>query len=246
VRRISLAEPASDADVDLAAAYPWPPGRAWTRVAMLRSLDGGVAGADGRSRSISSDSDRSVLAALRRLADAIVVGAGTVREEPYGPLVADDATVAERTALGLAPAPAMVVVSASLDLPWDHAMFHRAVVPPVVVTAEDADQKALTRAGQVADVVVLPRDGMGGRGITAALHARGLRRLLCEGGPGLLASFTADDAVDEIDLTISPVMPARRGAAERGDAAVSPVGFRLEGLLEHDSFLFARFLRDRR
>jgi riboflavin biosynthesis pyrimidine reductase len=230
--------------VDLAAAYPWPADRPWTRVAMLRSLDGGVAGADGRSRSISSVTDRAVLGEIRRLADAIVVGAGTVRDEPYGPLRPDPATVEERGALGLAPAPGFVVVSASLDLPLGAPMFTGSGVRPVVVTADDADPQARARVGDVADVVALPRSELGGRGISAALHARGLRRLLCEGGPGLLRTFTADDAVDEIDLTLAPVMPASHGAPDRGNAAPLPSGFRLVGLLEHESFLFARYLRD--
>ncbi len=229
--------------VDLSAAYPWPVDRAWTRVAMLRSLDGGVAGADGRSRSISSDTDRVVLHEIRRLADAIVVGAGTVREEPYGPMRPDAETVAERARLGLAAAPAFVVVSANLDLPYDAPMFTGSGVRPVVVTADDAPAGAVDRAREVADVVALPRTGLGGRVITAALHDRGLRRLLCEGGPGLLHSFTSDDAVDELDLTIAPVMPTSHGVPARGNAPLSPSGFRLVGLLEHESFLFARYLR---
>jgi riboflavin biosynthesis pyrimidine reductase len=204
-----------------------------------------VAGADGRSRSISSDTDRAVLREIRRLADAIVVGAGTVRDEPYGPLVLDAATAEERASLGLASAPAFVVVSASLDLPYHAPMFTEPGVRPVVVTADDVPGDALARAVEVADVVPLPRDGLGGSGIAAALHARGLRRLLCEGGPGLLRSFTADDAVDEIDLTVAPVMPARHGAADRGNAPVLPQGFALVGLLEDESFLYARYLRSR-
>jgi riboflavin biosynthesis pyrimidine reductase len=245
MRVLPIDDAAGPGEADLAPAYPWPADRPWTRVAMLRSLDGGVAGADGRSRSISSDTDRAVLREIRRLADAIVVGAGTVRDEPYGPLVLDVDTIQERAALGLAAAPALVVVSASLDLPYDAPMFTDSGVRPVVVTAEDVAADSLARAAEVADVVRLPRDGLGGRGITTALHQRGLRRLLCEGGPGLLRSFTADDAVDEIDLTVAPVMPARHGAADHGNAPVLPQGFVLAGLLEHESFLFARYLRSR-
>ena len=71
---------------DLAAAYPWPAAGSWLRVMMVMTLDGAVAGADGRSGSISSTTDREVLAEVRRLSDAILVGAATVRVEPYGPL----------------------------------------------------------------------------------------------------------------------------------------------------------------
>lgn len=229
---------------DLAQAYPWPAEEPWTRVMMLRALDGGVAGPDGRSRSISSDVDREVLGEVRRLADAVVVGATTVREEPYGPLRADPGAAQERRRLGLSDAPVMVVVSGSLDLPWSADLFAESFHTPVVVTTEAAPEEARAAASEHADLLVLPGEKLSAAALVAALHERGLRRLVCEGGPSLLAAFAADDVVDEVDLTVAPLMPTTVIGSTVGDGGPVP-GFSLAGLLLHDSFLFARYLRDR-
>ena len=243
--RTAAGPPASEGE-ELARAYAWPASGSWVRVAMLRALDGGVAGADGRSRSISSDADRSVLAEIRRLCDAIVVGATTLREEPYGPIQARPHSVAERRRLGLSPAPVLVTVSASLDLPWDEPVFSGSERRPIVVTVEGADEAALRRAREHAEVVTLPGRRVSARDLVRALHDRRLDRLVCEGGPGLLASFAAEDLVDEVDLTVSPTLPTRVGGghppARPGEA---PHRFDLAGLLQHDSFLFGRYLRVR-
>ncbi|WP_309647683.1 dihydrofolate reductase family protein [Nocardioides sp.] len=231
-------------DIDLAQAYPWPTEGTWTRVTMLRALDGGVAGPDGRSRSISSDIDREVLGEVRRLADAIVVGATTVRQEPYGPLKADPDAAAERTALGLSEAPVMVIVSGSLDLPWSEDMFAQSFHTPIVATTEAAPDDAKEEARKHAELLVLPGDDLKAADLVAALHQRGLTRLVCEGGPGLLTAFAADDVIDEVDLTVAPVMPTTVIESSPGDLEAVP-GFSLAGLLLHDSFLFARYTRDR-
>lgn len=243
-------------------AYPWPPAGAWTRVAMLRALDGGVVGPDGRSRSISSQADRAVLSEIRRLSDAIVVGAGTVRAEPYGPLRPDpgDAeTARQRVGAGLAGCPVLVIVTASLDLPWEEAMFGQSAVRPIVVSTDDvrtddvrgADQQAaLARAREHADVHLVPGPHIDVRHVVQFLHARGLRRLVCEGGPRLLSQFAAADLVDEVDLTLCPMMPTAGGVPLPPDPGVvafnSPVRFELVNRFEIDSFLFVRYVRQGR
>ena len=83
-----------------------------------------------------------------------------------------------------------------------------------------------------------------GKALVAALHDRGLTRLICEGGPGLLAAFAADDVIDEVDLTVAPLMPTTVIESSPGELAALPA-FRLEGLLQDGSFLFARYVRDR-
>lgn len=221
--------------------YPWPAGRPWTRVTMLRTLDGGVAGPDSRSGSVSSAADRQILAEVRRLADAVVIGAGTLRVERYGPMRPRPDAVAERRSLGLADAPVLVVVTASLDLPWPDPVFTESARPPLVVTTETAPAPA----GSVrAELVRLPGPRVGAGALIAALHQRGLTRLVCEGGPGLLGELTAAGLVDEVDLTLSPLAPAYGpGPGDAGPGVADPAGFELAQLLEHESFLFARYLR---
>ena len=242
---LSTTDSATSIQTQLAQAYPWPEGGPWTRVAMLRALDGGVAGPDGRSRSISSEQDRAVLGEIRRLSDAIVVGASTMRQEPYGPLVAPPDAKEPRRHLGLAAAPVLVVVSASLDLPWDAPVFTESDRTPLVVTGapDRADPERLRRAREHADVIAIDSTQIRASDIVRALHERGLRRLVCEGGPGLLASFAAEDLVDEVDLTLSPLLATQGNGPGHPALAAGPHRFELAHLLLHESFLFAKYLR---
>lgn len=225
-------------------AYPWPEEGPWTRVTMLRALDGGVAGADGRSRSVSSEVDRTILGEVRRLADAIVVGATTVRLEPYGPLRAREDALPERRRRGQADAPVLVIVSGSLDLPWDEELFSGSDVTPIVVTGQAASKAALARAEEHAAVIQLDDDRVSAAALVSALRVRGLHRIVCEGGPGLLSSFAAEDQIDEVCLTVAPSQPTLNPGA--GGEGPDPHSYELEQLLEHESFLFARYVRSGR
>ncbi|WP_088320942.1 dihydrofolate reductase family protein, partial [Kineosporia sp. R_H_3] len=227
----------------LATAYPWPaPGTGWLRAMMLVTLDGAFAGPDGHSRSISSPADRDVLAETRRLADAVLIGAGTLRAERYSPMRARPEAVDERRALGLADAPVLAVVSASLDLPWDLPMFAgESALPPLVVTTRAADAARLARAREVADVEVLGSADLDPRALVAALHARGLHRVVCEGGPTLLARLVAAGVVDEADVTLAPLYVGG-GQIGTGAPFPAPVGFDVAHVLEDGGFLFTRML----
>ncbi len=223
-------------------AYDWPQDGPWTRVTMLRTLDGGVAGPDGKSGSVSSPLDREVLGEVRRRADAVVVGAETLRIERYGPMRARDDALEERRQAGQADAPVLVVVSGSLDLPWEEDVFTESTITPIVATGRSATKAGLERAAAHATVLQVDEERVSASGLLGALHERGLRRVVCEGGPGLLAGFAADDVVDEVCLTVAPLQPAMVPAS---DPAEGPRGFELVQLLEHESFLFARYHRSR-
>lgn len=229
----------------LAAAYPWPRDRRWVRAVMARTLDGGVTGADGRSLSISSDVDRAVLGEIRRLSDAIVVGASTVRLEPYGPMAARADAVAERVELGLAPAPVIVIVSGSLDLPWDAPMFAESQQRPIVVTTGSAPEPAVQSAREHSQLVILDGDSVEGPALLDALEARGLRRVVVEGGPGLLASLAHEGVVDEVDLTVSPWFgaPPTRSAGQGAAMPAALSRLELRHVLQADGFLFTRYVR---
>ena len=227
---------------DLAAAYPWPAAGAWLRVMMVMTLDGAVAGADGRSGSISSKTDREVLSEVRRLSDAILVGAATVRAEPYAPLRARPEAASERASLGLAPAPVIVVVSRSLDLPWDAPMFGASAVRPMVVTAGSAGEQGRRDAREHADLLVLPGDHVEPRVLLDRLAPAGLRRLVCEGGPGLVSTLTAGGVVDEVDLSLSPA--AERVAADRAaDPRCPTPRLRAAACADRRRFVFLRYAR---
>lgn len=223
-------------------AYPWPPDRRWVRAMMVTSLDGAAAGPDGLSGSISSDADRLVFDSTRRLADAVLVGAGTVRKEQYGAMVAKPRDADARRAAGLQPAPRLVVVSGSLQLPWDWPVFTDSALPPLVVTAVSEDHPGLAVAEHArCEVMNLPGGEVTPEPLLDALEAMGLLRIVCEGGPTLLASIVAAGLLDEADITVSPLFA---GGGQSPTTAGLPDVARLElvHVITADDHLMARYV----
>jgi riboflavin biosynthesis pyrimidine reductase len=223
VRRL-LPKPSDD--VDLAAAYAYPEGRPWLRATMVASVDGAMTGPDAVSGSLSGPGDRAVFGVLRRAADAVLVGAGTVRAEGYRP-----------AALPIA------VVSNGLELDWSLPLFDHAPHRTVVLTsaAAPADRVAAARAGN--DVVVCGAERVDPARAVAALHERGLTRLLCEGGPALLAQLGSAGLLDELCLTTTPVLVGGSAGRILAGPALDGRPWHLAHLLmDHDS-LFARWVR---
>ena len=227
--------------VDLAASYPWPDATPWIRAMMLLTLDGSVAGADGRRGSLSSATDRAVLAEVRRLSDVVLIGAGTFRAERYRPMLARPQDAAERGRLGLAPAPTLAIVSGSLDLPWDEPAFRESARRPIVLTTEGAPASAVAFARQHADVITVHGADLDASSVVAHLLDRGLSRIVCEGGPRLLASLSALGLIDEADITFAPVL-ASGGQVPTGSAVVHPARFDLVHAIVDDGFLFTRYV----
>ncbi|OAH15462.1 2,5-diamino-6-ribosylamino-4(3H)-pyrimidinone 5'-phosphate reductase [Streptomyces jeddahensis] len=233
---------------ELAEAYAYPEERdVWLRANMVSTLDG-AAQYEGRSAPISCETDMRIFGTLRGLADAVVVGAETVRLEGYRPARAREAFAARRAAAGQGPAPAIAVVSAGLELDFSLPLFAEPLVPTLVVTGAAAPPARLRAAEKAGVEVVIAGEGAGAEParIVRALADRGLRRLLTEGGPRLLGQFVAADALDELCLTLSPMLAA--GAAQRivGGPEVDVLKrFSLASLLEDTGFLFARYRRNR-
>lgn len=229
-----------DAD-EVVAAYPWPGGRRWLRAMMVTTLDGAAAGPDRLSGSISGKADKLVFDAVRRHADAVLIGAETLRAERYGPMPAREEDAEARRAQGLAPAPQLAVVSRSLDLPWDEPVFAESALPVLVLTDDAADPERVARASASSEVVIVPSDDAP-QAFVEVLEQRGLRRIVCEGGPTLLRHLVAADLVDEADITVSPVM-AGTGTSPDTRRLPSVVGFDLVHVLTADGFLMGRYVR---
>ncbi|MDX3850705.1 pyrimidine reductase family protein [Streptomyces sp. AK02-01A] len=233
---------------ELAEAYAYPANTAgghWLRANMVSTLDG-AAQHDGRSAPISSAADMRIFGTLRGLADAVVVGAETVRLERYRPARARDAFAEGRAAAGQAPAPVIAVVSASLGLDFSLPLFTEPLVRTLVLTGAAASPERIRAAEKAGAEVVIAGDGPGVDPARAvgALAERGLVRLLTEGGPRLLGQFVAAGVLDELCLTVSPTLTS--GYAQRiagGPALALPERFALASLLEEDGFLFGRYCR---
>ncbi|TLS41532.1 pyrimidine reductase family protein [Streptomyces montanus] len=231
---------------ELAEAYAYPDvHEPWLRANMVSTLDG-AAQHEGHSQPISSEADMRIFGTLRGLADVVLVGAETVRQEGYRPARAREAFAALREAAGQGPAPAIAVVSASLDLDFALPLFTSPLVPTLLLTGAAAAPDRIAAAEKAGAQVVIAGDGMGVDPARAvrALGDLGLRRLLTEGGPRLLGQLVASEVLDELCLTISPMLTV--GDAQRiagGPAPAVPKRFELVSLLEEAGFLFSRYRR---
>lgn len=230
-------DPAADLDDDALVAGLGDP---CLRMNFVSSLDG-AATRRGLSGGLGDDADRRYFELLRRVADAVVVGAGTVRTEGYGPMRVSDESVAWREAHGMPPHPVFVIVSGSLDLDPASRIFTEAPVRPIVVTTGPRDASAF--AG-VADVIAV---GHGSRidaaAAVAALRERGLARILCEGGPHLFGSLLAADVVDELCLTVAPTLEAGEARRIAMGQSPEPRGMELQHVLRSGSTLLVRYRR---
>ncbi|WP_199547685.1 pyrimidine reductase family protein [Streptomyces sp. N35] len=231
---------------ELAERYAYPPGGTpWLRANMVSTLDG-AAQHDGRSQPISSDTDMRIFGTLRALADVVLVGAETVRLEGYRPARAREAFAARRAAAGQGPAPAIAVVSGSLDLDFSLPLFTEPLVPTLIVTGAEAPAHRMKAAEQAGARIVVAGDGarVDPAAAVRSLADLGFTRLLTEGGPRLLGQLVAAGVLDELCLTVSPMLAA--GDAQRiAGGPYLPVPERLElaSLLEEDGFLFCRYRR---
>ncbi|MBB1260857.1 pyrimidine reductase family protein [Streptomyces alkaliterrae] len=236
---------------EIAEAYGYPPlgpDEAWLRANMVSSLDG-AAYHDGASQPLSGAADMRVFGVLRGLADAVVVGAQTVRQEGYRPARARDAFRARRKAAGQPIAPAIAVVSSGLELDFDTPLFTDPLVPTLVLTGAGAPPERLARARRAGAEVLLAGEGaaVDPARVPGLLAERGLRRQLTEGGPRLLGQFAAAGVLDELCLTVSPRVTSGHAARiTDGPALEVPADFTLESLLEESGFLFTRYRKVRR
>ena len=214
------------------------------RANFVTSLDGAVE-VDGRSRGLSGEADRAVFALMRRVCDAVMVGAGTARDEGYGAVRVDEASARWRAETGRPEQPTLVLVSASLDLDAGARTFTEAPVRPIVLTHDGAPADRRAALAAVADVVSCGQSVVDLATGVAELHRHGLSHILCEGGPHLFGTLLAADLVDELCLTISPLLvgagPGRIVAGGRRD---EPETMRLVHLIAAEGMLLSRYARD--
>ncbi|EMY33515.1 hypothetical protein D477_014441 [Arthrobacter crystallopoietes BAB-32] len=222
-----------------------PRSGAWVRFNFVASLDG-AATLDGRSGTLGNPVDQHVFQLLRRLADVLVVGAGTIRAEGYGGDLLGAEARDWRMRNGLADYPAFAIVSGSLDLDPRSALFAESPVRPLIFTSATADPARRRELAGVADIIDAGHERVEPGNIVRELAGRGLSQIHSEGGPILLGSFQSAGLVDELCLTLSPLLAG--GTGPRIAAYVAehrPQPLRLAHILESDSMLLLRYLADR-
>jgi riboflavin biosynthesis pyrimidine reductase len=212
------------------------------RVNFVASIDG-AATDHGLSGGLSGKADKRVFDILRRLCDVVLVGAGTVRAEGYGAMRLDRASVQLRRENGLADHPVFAIVSGTLGLDPESPVFTKAPVRALVVTVGASSHVKREALSRVTDVLVCGEERLDVGVMLDAFAKRGLRQVLCEGGPTLFGTLLDADRVDELCLTISPLI-------EAGDAHRIVVGtlekarrMTLHHVLVSDGTLMLRYLR---
>lgn len=209
-------------DEQLAQAYA-PRGEPWLRVNFVSTVDGSATGADGLSSSINNDADKRVFDTLRRHADCLVVGAGTLRDEEYD-----------------VPAIPVVVVSRRADVPPTLREAPRGRVLVATVSSAEGLEEARELLGHE-QVLVLGEEEIDLVQLKAELLGRGWRDQLCEGGPSLFGDLLAAGVVDELCWTVSPKLVAGDGPRIAGGPGLD-VDVRPVLLLEQDGTLLGRWL----
>jgi riboflavin biosynthesis pyrimidine reductase len=209
---------------------------------MIESADG-AAEVGGLSGGLSGPADREIFSLLRALADVILVGAGTVRAERYRP-----ARVAPRWAAlraGRPATPPIAVLTAQLDLDLDSPLLTAAPgdARTIVITTGSAPVPVRKQAAEHAEVIIAgDRDADLGAAIRA-LAGRGYRRVLAEGGPRLLGQLAAAGLLDELCVTVSPVLASgTAGRIVQGTTQAGLPRLALAHVLEEEGFLFCRYL----
>jgi riboflavin-specific deaminase-like protein len=204
---------------------------------MVSSVDG-KATIDWRTKGLSTELDRRLFHRLRTQADAIMVGAGTVRAERYGRMAKSDELREARGSEGLEPDPLAVVVSARLDLPADLPLLNEPEQRVVIATHSDATLPEL------GDQVVYERTGEDLQLLMARLREEHrVRSVLCEGGPTLNSYLLSAGLVDELWLTLNPKLAGGAAALTivAGRELVEPLELELISVAEAQGDLFTRW-----
>lgn len=242
----SAAEPLDDDQLDELYAYPADLARCWVRGNAITSLDGGAA-TDGTSGGLGGAGDRRLFRVLRELADVIVVGAGTARAENYSGAQMTIAQRGNRQRRGQAEIPPIALVTRSGRIDHDLPVLTRTEVPPLVLTSDAAAADAQALVGGAAEVVACSAEDpaeVDPATALAALADRGLRRVLCEGGPTLTGTFVEQGLLDELCLTTAPMLVG--GAAPRiatGHGHVLTKLVRRHLISDDEGYLYGRYVR---
>ena len=186
--------------------------RATITVNMAISLDGRINTRRREHFALGSEYDRRLMDVLRARSDAVIVGAGTVRHDGFPMIIRYDDLRARRIARGLPPHPVNVVLSRALDLPLRAPFFASAETRRVVVTTRLAGAARVRRFERVAEVIVLPGKTLAPARVAAALEARGMKKLLLEGGGEVHFAFVKAGLVDEWYVTVTPRLIGGAGA----------------------------------
>ena len=234
------------ADLSRLYAYPRDLTGCWVRANMIASVDGGAT-VDGRAGGLAGPGDRVLFKVMREIADVVLVGAGTVRAENYSGAQLSAAARQARQAGGQAEVPPIAVVTASGALDPNSRLFERAEIPPLIFTTNAsiaATRERLHGQAEVIDASSADPIRVDPAAVLAELARRGLYRVLCEGGPTLLGDIVALNLLDELALTVAPMLVADSPPRVISSANPASTQLRTEHILTDDvGYLYLRYTR---
>ncbi len=223
---------------DLLSFYPQPseslPHRPWIR-ANFATTPNGVIQINGTSSGVSGPPDKEVFKFLREHCDTVLIGASTARKESYS---------APKAPASSDRAPLLVVVSNSLDIP-ESSKFLDEESPPLIATTELSLSRHKSTVGKIshkATVKAFGKESVDFVELLAYLHAKGVRLVLCEGGPTIFSQLLGRDLIDELCLTISPRIGSGEPSGIASIGKTDSIDLSLGSYFEVDSYLFCRYL----
>jgi riboflavin-specific deaminase-like protein len=231
--------PVADAYGELRLAELAPPDRPYVIANMVASADG-RATLSGRSGGLGNEADRQIFLDLRTQVDAVMAGTATIAIERYGPLIKSAERQERRRERGLDEVPLAVTATRSLELPAAAPLFSEPGARIVVLTNSDREPPPCAAALTIERIPGDPLDLTEGMRRLRSTH--GVRSVLMEGGPTLLAAMMAAGLVDELFLTHAPKLA---GSDEptilEGPALPAAIDVELVSAMRDASFLFLRY-----
>jgi riboflavin biosynthesis pyrimidine reductase len=217
-----------------------PPERPYVVACMIVSADG-CATIEGGTAGLSSEVDRALFLELRTQVDAVMAGTRTIAIERYGPLVQSAERRERRHRLGLDPVPPAVTATRTLEVPVETPLFQDPDSRIIVLTNSDAEPPAAAARLQIERLEGDELDLAAGMSRLRAGH--GVRAVLLEGGPTLLGAMLRAQVVDELFLTVAPIVAGSGGGLRIVEGSVLPPPAALEAIsaLRDGGYLFVRY-----
>jgi len=236
--------PAFADEADMAEVYadmPHQDLRPAVRLNMIVSVDGGTSW-NGVSGALGGAADKALFGVLRSLTDVVLVASATMRAEHYGPATLAPEIQEARRRRGQSPVPRIAVVSRTCQFDWSSPFFTAATHRPIVFTVSAASDENRARAADVAEVLIAGDEDVDLTHAVTELGARGAQSVLAEGGPTLNGQLARAGLLDELCVTISPLLAS--GDAKRiisGSTLDVLEPLRLRSICEDEGYLFVRY-----
>jgi len=221
-------------------------GNPWVLLNMVRSSNG-LATLNGLSGPLGGTADKALFKALRSIADIIVVGYGTVRDEQYRPPQLTKEYIAKRESLGQSALPTIAIVSNRLNFDERIPLLSSTEYRPVILTSSISSEASRMKTSSAFELFLCGENKVNLREGMATLSSRFGKVVLIEGGPSLNAQFVKDDLFDELCITTSPYSSDDENAVTITTGESYPSGQMLQDRrIELNGFVFTRFLRNRK